>query len=60
MDRTQMEEYIKSIYSKGFHDGVDSGNNADFRIKLSEVLQNTKGIGEKLYDRIMKNAKDVI
>ena len=60
MDRQQMEQYLKDTWRTGFNDGVESGNNADFRINLSEVLNKTKGIGPKLFDRIMQNAKDVI
>lgn len=55
----KMEELIRDTYHKGFQDGVAAGDNADFRIKLSEVLNKTKGIGIVLYDRIMENAKDM-
>lgn len=60
MDRQQMEQYLKDTWKTGFNDGVESGNSADFRINLSKVLNETKGIGPKLFDRIMQNAKDVI
>lgn len=59
MDRQEMESFFKDIYKLGFQDGVEAGDNADFRIQLSEVLNNTKGIGIKLYDRIMKTAKEM-
>lgn len=58
-DRQQMENFLKNIYSEGFRDGADAGDKADFRIRLSEVLNKTKGVGEILYDRIMENAKEV-
>lgn len=59
MDRQQMERFIVGVYSDGFNDGVNAGDNADFRIKLSEVLNSTKGVGPTLYDRIMARAKEM-
>ena len=58
-DRQQMENFLKNIYSEGFRDGAETGDKIDFRIRLSEVLNKTKGIGATLYDRIMENAKEV-
>lgn len=59
MNRQKMEQFIVGIYSDGFNDGADAGGKVDFRIKLSEVLNTTKGIGPTLYDRIMARAKEV-
>lgn len=50
----------KVIYQKGYRDGVKASSNADFRIMLSQVLNNTPGIGPKLYDRVMENAKEML
>ena len=57
MNRDDMNEFLERLYKNGFEDGVESSNNADFRIRLSQVLENTKGIGPKLYDRIMETEK---
>lgn len=59
MDRQQMEMFIVGVYSDGFNDGVDAGGNVDFRIRLSEILNSTKGVGPTLYDRIMARAKEM-
>lgn len=55
MNRKQMKEYLENIYKNGFRAGAESGDNADFRIRLSQVLNKTKGVGMVLYDRIMEN-----
>lgn len=60
MDRNAMENFVKNIYRQAFKDGAEAGNKADFRIELSQILNNTKGVGIKLYDRIMENAKEVM
>jgi len=54
-----MEVFLADIYKTGFEDGVDAGNKADFKIQLVEVLNNTKGIGPKLFDRILETAKEM-
>lgn len=59
MDRQEMEEFIKDIYRSGFKDGSEVGDKADFMIKLAQVLNNTKGVGITLYDRIMEKAKEM-
>jgi hypothetical protein len=59
MDRQEMEVFLADIYKTGFEDGVDAGNKADFKIQLVEVLNNTKGIGPKLFDRILETAKEM-
>lgn len=56
-DRQQMETYLKGVYSQGFRHGTESGNNADFKIKLVQVLNATKGIGPTLFDRILETSK---
>ncbi len=59
MDRQEMERFLATIYSEGFKDGAESAEGADFKIQLVEVLNNTKGIGPKLFDRILKTAKEM-
>ena len=39
--------------------GAESANNADFKIKLVEVLKKTKGVGPKMFDRIMQTVKEM-
>ena len=57
MNREEMRQMLETQFSLGFNAGAESSNNADFRIRLSQVLENTKGIGPKLYDRIMETEK---
>lgn len=59
MDRQEMECFMKNIYRRGFKEGIEVGDNTDFRIRLSKVLNNTKGIGIKLYDAVMEKAKEI-
>lgn len=59
MDRQEMEAFLVKIYHQGFQDGAEAGDNADFKIKLVEVLENTKGIGPKLFDRVMETVKEM-
>lgn len=59
MDRQEMENFLADIYSQGFEDGVEAGDNADFKIKLVEVLNKTKGVGPKILDNVMKTAKEM-
>lgn len=54
-----MEAFLAEVYNQGFQDGVEAGDNADFKIKLVEVLNNTKGIGPKLFERIMATVKEL-
>ena len=52
-----MEFFLANIYHKGFEDGVKASDNADFKIKLVQVLENTKGIGPKITNRILETVK---
>lgn len=52
-DRQQMEDFVKSIYVSGFNDGAEAGNKADFKIQLLQVLEQTKGVGDKTRDKIL-------
>lgn len=59
LTREEMDEYFIGVYQKGFRAGAESANNADFKIKLVQVLNKTKGIGNTLFDRILENSKEV-
>lgn len=59
MDRQEMEGFLVNIYHRGYQDGVNAGDNADFKIKLVEVLKKTKGVGPKTFDRIMQTVKEL-
>ena len=54
-----MEAFLAKIYLQGYEDGVKDGNKADFKIQLAKVLENTKGVGPKTFDRIMKTVKEM-
>lgn len=57
MDRQELENFLATIYSEGFKDGAESAERADFKIKLVQVLQNTKGVGEKTTNKILETLK---
>ncbi len=59
MDRQEMEFFLANIYHKGFEDGVKASDNADFKIKLVQVLENTKGIGPKTMNKILNTVKEI-
>ena len=59
MDRQEMETFIARIYHQGYQDGIEDGNKADFKIQLVKVLENTKGVGPKTFDRIMETVKEM-
>lgn len=41
-----MKDY-QTAYKKGFEDGLKVVTEVDFKIKLVQVLNNTKGVGDK-------------
>lgn len=57
MDRKEMDEFFLGVYNKGFRDGTEAGNKADFKIKLVTVLQETKGVGEKTIEKVLHTLK---
>lgn len=59
MDRQEMEEFLTNVYHQGFQDGAASANNADFKIKLVKVLENTKGIGPKTIQNVLNALKEM-
>ena len=54
-----MNKFCANIYHSGFEDGADVGTKADFKILLYKILQETKGIGPVLRDRIMETYKQL-
>lgn len=56
---SQMNNFCTNIYHSGFEDGVDTGTKADLKILLYKILQETKGIGPVLRDRIMETYKQL-
>ena len=56
MDRREMENFLKDIYSSGFKDGADSGSQADTKIEVVQFLEGleVKGIGEKTKEKIVQ------
>ena len=59
MDRQEIETFLAEIYHQGFQDGTEAGNKADFKIMLVQVLEKTKGVGPKTFDRIMETVKEM-
>lgn len=49
-----MNNFCANIYHLGFKDGVDAATKADLKILLYKILEETKGIGPVLRDRIME------
>lgn len=54
-----MEDFLVSIYHKGFENGAKASHNTDFKIKLVEVLKKSKGVGPKTFDNIMRTVKEL-
>lgn len=54
-----MEAFLAKIYHQGFQDGAEAGDNADFKIQLVKVLESTKGVGPKTFDKIMETVKEM-
>jgi len=59
MDRQEIEAFLAEIYNQGFQDGTEAGNKVDFKIMLVQVLEKTKGVGPKTFDRIMETVKEL-
>lgn len=55
----EIDHLIQKHYKRGLDDGKNISDNVDFRIWLSQVLNNTPGIGPKRYENIMKVAKEI-
>lgn len=58
-NREELQTFIFSIYKTGFQDGVKVGNNTDFKIKLVQLLENTKGVGKATTNKILNTLKEM-
>lgn len=60
MDRQEMERFVTSIYSQGFKDGADAGQQVDTQIELVQFLEGLeiKGIGPKTKEKILNAYKE--
>lgn len=58
MNDYELQRIKRQSYTKGLKDGQEIGCKADMTIKLDKVLRETKGVGEVLYGRIMKELKN--
>lgn len=57
--KVQMEIFIEETYKLGFEDGLKVNLDADFKIKLIQVLQNTKGVGDKTIEKVLETLKSL-
>ena len=51
-DKEQMEEFIQSVYLKGFNDANRKADKT--KIEVKEKLESVKGLGEKTIDKVLK------
>ena len=59
MDRQQIENFLAKIYSQGYEDGIRDAETVDFKTKLVQVLEQTKGIGQKTIQNVLNTLKDM-
>lgn len=52
-----MEEFLKNLYTQGLREGAEIGDKVDFKVKLMQILNNTKGVGDKTRDKILATLK---
>lgn len=58
MDKQQMEKFLTKVYVHGYEDGKEEAEMADFKIKLVQLLEKTKGVGPKTTEKILQTLKD--
>ena len=51
-DKEQMEEFVQSVYLKGFNDA--NRNTDKTKIEAKEKLESVKGLGDKTIDKVLK------
>lgn len=51
-DKEQMEEFVQSVYLKGFNDANRSTDKG--KIEVKEKLESVKGLGDKTIDKVLK------
>ena len=59
MDREEMEAFLAKIYLQGYEDGTEDAEVTDFKIKLMQVLERTKGVGPKTTEKILQTVKEM-
>lgn len=58
MDRQQIENFLAKVYVQGYEDGTKDSEMADFKIKLVQLLEKTKGVGPKTTEKILQTLKE--
>ncbi len=57
-----MESFLRTIYEEGFkegfREGANSGQQADFKIELVQLLEDIPGIGPKTKEKILQAYKE--
>ena len=51
-DKEDMEEFVQSVYLKGFNDANRSTDIS--KIEVKEKLESVKGLGDKTIDKVLK------
>lgn len=59
MDKQEMEDFLARIYHQGYQDGIRDAETVDFKTKLVQVLEQTKGIGQKTIQNVLNTLKDM-
>lgn len=54
-----MEAFLVKIYLQGYEDGTEDAEVTDFKIKLMQVLEKTKGVGAKTTEKILQTVKEM-
>lgn len=57
MDRSQFENFCKSLYMQGYQDGREPVPGIDIS-QVKDVIAETKGIGANRLEAIMKNIEE--
>lgn len=57
-DRREMEQFLVTMYSNGFEDGVNANAKVDYEIDLIEKLRSKKGIGGKTLQKILEAIRE--
>ena len=57
--REELEEFLRGLYGKGFQEGVEVGQEVDFKVRLVSVLSKTKGVGDKTIKKVLATLEEV-
>lgn len=52
-----MDNFLAKVYVQGYEDGKEEAEMADFKIKLVQLLEKTKGVGPKTTEKILQTLK---